>query len=404
MDRSKPAHGQLGNAAAQAAPEHDLPAEIAARIETLFVQIDSSDHYALLGIARNATRAQVRSAFLRAAPAFHPDRYFGKRLGSLGPKMQAVFIRLTLAHDTLLADEKRAEYDAELPNEASTPPESPRPIANSAKVESAITSSTPPKPVTPSGAVRRESISGAVPSDRARREAFAARLAGRPPSGQARGVVPAPPKMPTIEPPSSPIAPNVSPSPEHAKAAGDALRRRYEEKLAHAKGRHVSVHTQAAQAAAQRGDFEEAARQYHEALTQTSDPRLKAAYDDAIARGKQQAIDVAVAAARNHEMLKSWPEAAGAYAKLFALAPSADVAHRASNAYRRAGLDARKAAHYGEEAVKLDPNKAVYRLTLALVYIDAGLTLRARGELDRAQVLEPTNPLIRDVMAKLGLR
>jgi predicted Zn-dependent protease len=103
-------------------------------------------------------------------------------------------------------------------------------------------------------------------------------------------------------------------------------------------------------------------------------------------------------------MQKNWGEAGAAYAKVFALAPSADVAFRAAGALRRAGTDGRRAVHFGEEAVKLDPNKAVYHLALALTYIDAGLLVRARGELDRGQALDPKHPLIREVLAKLGLR
>src|SRR5262249_46492216 len=104
------------------------------------------------------------------------------------------------------------------------------------------------------------------------------------------------------------------------------------------------------------------------------------------------------------ESQKAWAEAAAAYARAFNLAPSAEVAFRAANAYRRHGVDMKRAAHFGEEAVKLEPNDAVYRLTLALIYADSQLMLRSRGELDRAQALAPKHPLIRDVMAKLRLR
>mgnify|MGYP003338887439 CR=1 FL=1 len=54
----------------------------------------------------------MKKAYYVAAPEFHPDRYFGKNLGSFKAKMEAVFARITLAHDVLTARERRVEYDA----------------------------------------------------------------------------------------------------------------------------------------------------------------------------------------------------------------------------------------------------------------------------------------------------
>ena len=51
--------------------------------------------------------------------------------------------------------------------------------------------------------------------------------------------------------------------------------------------------------------------------------------------------------------------------------------------------------------MRLEPNKAAYRVTLALVYVDAGLALRARGEIDRAQALEPNNPQVKEALLRV---
>jgi tetratricopeptide (TPR) repeat protein len=395
MDRSKASKGEV----AREGDAHDLPVDVVTKIEALCAKLDDVDHYQLLGIPRASTKAQVRAAFLRSAPAFHPDRYFGKRLGAIGPKMQRVFSRLTLAHDTLLADDRRAAYDASLPPPAPealpppapAPPPPPAPAPPPPASTTSVASSTAP--------IRRASISVSLDAaERARREAFAARLSASKSSTQIRAAAP-------VSRTATPIQPMVSAaSPEQTKAAADALRRRYEEKMMSTKGRQVSTHTHAAQVAESKGNLDEAASQYREAMSHSSDPSIRAAYDDVSTRARQQAAEAYLGAARDHEAQKSWPEAAAAYAKVFAFAPSADVAHRAANAYRRGGGDPRRAAHFGEEAVKLEPHKAIYRLTLALIYVEAGLMLRARGELDRAQALEPTHPMIRDVMGKLKLR
>ncbi|HEY2509292.1 MAG TPA: hypothetical protein VGI39_00420, partial [Polyangiaceae bacterium] len=109
----------------------------------------------------------------------------------------------------------------------------------------------------------------------------------------------------------------------------------------------------------------------------------------------------AVERARTAEQTSEFEEAAAQWARALETTPSADVANRAAMCLRRAGTDARRAAKYGEEAVKLDPHKATYRVTLALIYADAGLVLRARGEIDRAKALEPDNPVVKDGLAKL---
>ena len=60
------------------------------------------DPYAELGLARNATAAQVRAAYRKLSKAAHPD-HGGDR---------AAFERLRLAHDILMDPVRRAKYDA----------------------------------------------------------------------------------------------------------------------------------------------------------------------------------------------------------------------------------------------------------------------------------------------------
>ncbi|MDB4939013.1 MAG: Tetratricopeptide repeat protein [Labilithrix sp.] len=77
-------------------------------------QLERITHYALLGVARSADRKAVKDAYFRLAGLVHPDRYFGKRLGSYKPKMEAVFARISIAYETLSRAQTRAEYDATL--------------------------------------------------------------------------------------------------------------------------------------------------------------------------------------------------------------------------------------------------------------------------------------------------
>ncbi len=83
----------------------DRKREILAREAAL-----GEDHYAVLGLKPGATKQQVSAAYHEASRVFHPDRYFGKQLGSYQGRLERVFRRLAEAHATLVDDAKRDAY------------------------------------------------------------------------------------------------------------------------------------------------------------------------------------------------------------------------------------------------------------------------------------------------------
>jgi curved DNA-binding protein CbpA len=372
--------------------ESALPDDVVKRLEFLHERLATIDHYALLGLPRRATRSDVRAAFLALAPQFHPDRYFGRSLGPHAAKMQRVFAQLSAAHDVLANDERRAAYDRGLP------PPLPQ-------LAPPVPPPSPPPPSAPTPAPPRAPSSPEL--DRARQQAFASRLGGN--TARFRGVTPATafnPGGPTPGKPSpavrpagrasSPGMPAVDP-----KAAVDALRRRYEDSVAHARTRTLSQHLQGAEAAVTKGDFTEAARLYRLAFEQGADPAIGAALAQVEAKAKEQQHASAIARAKEAEQKQDYVTAGASWGRACELVPSAETANRAAMCLRRAGNDSRRAAKYGEEAVKLEPNKATHRVTLALIYADAGLVLRAHGEIERAQALDPQNPLVKEALVRI---
>jgi curved DNA-binding protein CbpA len=92
----------------------DLDLEHRRYILEVYRRLQLLTHHELLGIPRDADRNVVRRAYFQLARVIHPDRYFGQRLGSYKPKMEAIFARVTKAYETLSDANARAAYEANL--------------------------------------------------------------------------------------------------------------------------------------------------------------------------------------------------------------------------------------------------------------------------------------------------
>src|SRR5688572_26893195 len=89
--------------------EVDIEPKLLEWIVEMHKQLDRLTHYDLLGLRRNADSKDVKRAYFRLAGLIHPDRFFKKRLGRYKPMIDAIFERVSQAHDTLRAAESRAQ-------------------------------------------------------------------------------------------------------------------------------------------------------------------------------------------------------------------------------------------------------------------------------------------------------
>ena len=89
----------------------DLAQEHRTYVLEVYPRLATLSHYELLGVARDADKKTIKRAYFHLAAIVHPDRHFGKKLGSFKPKMEALFARLSEAYETLADAERRARYD-----------------------------------------------------------------------------------------------------------------------------------------------------------------------------------------------------------------------------------------------------------------------------------------------------
>jgi len=376
------------------------------RILDTFHRLDVLSYYELLGVSRGADKKQIKNAYYEIAPEYHPDKFFRKRLGSYKTKIEAIFARLTVAHDVLSSKQRRAEYDQELDSiptarapldtlpSIDVPPPPPEPTRIIAAPGPA------PKPRTTSGVmpvVREEppitTPSGAAASGpesvKSRRNTLARKLTGG--------------AMPRVDaPPSAPLADKSTSQQDSA----EALRRSYEAARVQAHKSEVERYLEVGRSALERGDLAAAAHAYRYAASLAPDDAgVQAACARALRQIAAAQADDNLRIAQREERLGRWAEAALAYAKVCAGRPEDALVHeRAAAAAIAAALNPRRAVEYARRAVELEPRRAELRVTLARAYAAAGLDKSAHGEIERALELAPHDPKIRALAVEMRER
>jgi tetratricopeptide (TPR) repeat protein len=82
------------------------------------------DPWLLLGVAKGADKKAIKRSYFKLSKDFHPDRYYGKRLGSFAQRLNEVFEAIAHAYARLTddrAEERPAEHGASA--QAQTPGE-----------------------------------------------------------------------------------------------------------------------------------------------------------------------------------------------------------------------------------------------------------------------------------------
>lgn len=80
------------------------------RIVVMLRKVDSGDYFALLGVSETVDRRTLKKAYFKVSKEFHPDRYYGKDLGSFRERLARIFDTAHKAFEVLSDDAERAAY------------------------------------------------------------------------------------------------------------------------------------------------------------------------------------------------------------------------------------------------------------------------------------------------------
>jgi tetratricopeptide (TPR) repeat protein len=346
----------------------DLDPALQVRLDTMVLALSTATHYEVLTVKEDADKKTIKRAYYELAALLHPDRHFRKQLGRYKAKMNDVFVRITLACETLTDPLKRASYDRGLPpGRASAPGKVSAPAAAPRGPVSAM-------PAAPTAAPPVKSSVAPPQSDPARRGVFAARLSRAPAADRA------PARPPSKRPSGDPTAP-----------ASDPLRRFFATKVQEGGRVRARVFVDAGNYALAKEDLVGAAQNYRLALQCHDDPEIRGALEAVEGKAAAQTFERAMREATVAEKAERWDEAVQRYGKAYAAIPGAQVAERLANALRMQGSDLRRAVKMAEDAVLREPQNVVHHVTLGAACADAGLWTRARSEADRALALAPAD-------------
>lgn len=229
--------------------EVELPLELQAQIDELCARIQGANHYEVLGLARTATKEQIRDAYYKVGPRFHPDRHFRKKLGPYKARIEAVFAAFTKAHDTLRFEAKRAAYDASLV----------APSAPSAPIAAPSVRAIPTTPPSGSAAPASSRTTDSEAERKARRDALARKLGQADGSMRPASSIPTAsrPPLDSAPPPNSErgSVPSYRPVEGVQKSAAEMLRARFDQVATDVKERRIRQYLESAEDAMNLGDF-----------------------------------------------------------------------------------------------------------------------------------------------------
>ena len=358
-----------------------------------FYRLGELDHYALLGVERDAEKKEIRDGYFSLAKVFHPDTRFGKELGSYKTKMEVVFRHLTDAYEVLSKKKARAEYD-EYIGLKSQADGALREMEEAQELAEAIERGEPPppsEPPAPEAPARPPAPAHRKPDPRALMNRMAKQLAavtGRHVSSKPpRRVQSAPPPAVSKEERLKGLRRSLRSAAALRGSAGD-IKKRQLAAAAEAEGRKDWVGMANALRLALAADPNDAElRERHLATKERVARHLADSYEHQ---------------ARYEEEHTNWEAAARSWRRVAAGRegdPRPLVS--AARALLTAGKDLHEARDLAQQAKDMAPAKLSPLIVLAEIYLQSGLTKNAKREINAALKLDPNSEIVKNLQRTL---
>lgn len=395
-ERSGQSAGVSAAPAAQEQASCTLSPQECAAIDAIHARL-AGDHYQVLAVLPRADREQIRNAYFALSKQFHPDVYKVHTLGAFQGKVFDVFDRLTEAYATLSNPTSRQQYDDYLRAlagqavDASLPP----PIAG-APSASSLKPSTP-LPSMPTRTATTPRVSGApvvtsqVPPTIRYDTGTASRLPNTKPAQ------PTPRPASSAQPPATSAQPP-APSMQPAISARAAAPRADE-----GQSDLVRSYLDQATKAFEGGDLKSSARLLDllDAL-EWNRPQLRASYEELERKVYTGLASTFEQQAQYETKQQRWKQAARSWVKVCRGRPNDPECHRcAAEALLAQKADLRKAKDLAQRAVDLAPKDARARRVLGHVFLEAGMHLNARRELETAASLNRGDQETKVLLSKI---
>lgn len=347
----------------------------------LYHSLSQLTPFQLFGIPGGASDREVKRAYQRLSLRFHPDRYYGKNLGSFKMMMEKIFRVISESLELLATEENRQRLAAVYPEAfqaGGTPSGEDMTSAEPTQTDSAEVSS------------ETDSFSG-EPSDPGRRAPRAHRRIGlrnqiasvlsrtnsnSMVSGDSEDSEEAPPGI-VLPPPGGYKTP---------PTRLDPLQRAAQERA-----QRVSVHLAEGRRALESKNYGTAASHFKTVLS--LDPKHEEAsrlYQEADAMNRETLGTSFAARARMEEEMRDLQRASELWAMAAEMHPTLEILLAAAQCFSKLNNHA-KAREYAQRAAQ-GATRPEAGLVLARVYLAAGMGLRAQSTLKELAEKFPGNP------------
>ncbi len=383
-------------------PDVDLSEDLQRTIWEFHESLDRLDFYAVLGVTPEADGKKIDRAYKLRSLKFHPDRYYGKKLGPYQNKLEEIFKFLTEVRNFLLDSEKRRAYDENLAADRALKQQISEEMAREQEVLDKVARDAASKVTAGHGTGRDQAARQAErhvervrPGKGYRRRPSRLRLKAL---ASVLGMDPSEPGQ--QETSQSPMSP-----PSRPRTAGKHTSRlfRLAGNNAERKAKAKSFYDEGIKKLLD-NNFVGAATSLKLALSFDPDnEEYKSKYEVASNRAKELMAERFYKQARFQESVGRWKSAASLYVRAADHYPIAEYLSRAANALLMTD-DISLAQEYANRGVELEPDNAEAKITLAKVYIEAGLPKNAKRELEAAIHLDSENELAKAMLREIRKR